>query len=421
MAKRTITGEHKKGFFGSTIGNFFKGGFVSSLIGGALGLGAGLLLTVITGGAAAPLLPLFAIGGAVGGGMLGGSLMAAGGLARWTGETVRNGARAVSGQGGQELGVSQGQGMGLLESLVAVVGAAMGFQSMRNKLVGMFGGGNEAQSSAPVEERGYNPGAPRATAPATPQKPWHHQVLDHAKGEGHFEILEDGRWSVAPEALAVPAFRQALEIEAKTRLAQQQGINPKAMEGIELQPGQDVVFDPAQLLNGQNRTLLSEYGENLQSQAEAVHKGIGSVQKDVSKTESHLGELEAEAQEALFKGNDKRFGKLQDEIGQEQAKLEKLRGQAATAVAGLEAIFHPAAEKPVTGPESASSETLGSEGIDEAWQQVSARMAERVERLEAENPASGRASAPEDQSGPAALPNTSGRARPSSQPDQGIG
>lgn len=289
MARNDMVAKHKKGFINSTLGNTFRGG----LFGGLLFGGIAALVTVATGGLALPLVAAAAVGG----GLLCGAVNGAAGTARWGLETI-GGIVGLNrpdrgGRGGyDEPGQERQPRMGLAEGLVTLIGAAMGLQSMKNKLSNWAGNGQEqsSQDYAAPQQQQYAPRgqqAPSAFMP--PQMP---DILA--------DRMQDGRLHLTKDELANPVIRDAVQNFGQQQVAyrdaliasgrrdmmeQARDLNAKALEfpGYK-QESETFVINPEHMMDNKIVKHMSKDGERREKQ-------------NVKELNSELKELRREAQD----------------------------------------------------------------------------------------------------------------------------
>ncbi|MBM3618625.1 MAG: hypothetical protein FJX23_08825 [Alphaproteobacteria bacterium] len=261
--KRTITGDHKRGIFDSTIGNGFRGFLLGAAVTAAI--------TIATGGLALPLA--LAVGVGVG------SINAAAGAARWTGETGRNavnGVRnSVSGNRrnspGQERSINLEQkldrGMGLAESVVALAAGGMTLQGLLSKFTGK---GKDKEAKGIAEPEGEKLGF-RARRSAEKQE--RSDMVVAAKDE-------KGTYVINAQTLADPEFLKGLQerseelrgsISSKDAVAGSKSITRQA-KGV-------VKFTDAQLANGANLNALVEIAKDVQQETREYTKTVASAEK----------------------------------------------------------------------------------------------------------------------------------------------
>lgn len=267
--KRTITGDHKRGIFNSTIGNGMRG-FL-------LGAGVAAAITIATGGLALPLA--LAVGVGVG------SINAAAGAARWTGETGRNAVNGVRNSfngsrrnsPGQERSVNLEQkldrGMGLAESVVALAAGGMTLQGLISKFTGK--GKDKADKAASPEAEGEKLGF-RARRSAERQE--RSDLVVAAKDD-------KGNYVINAQTLADPEFLKGLQerseelrgsIGSKDAVAGSKAISRQA-KGV-------VKFTDAQLANGANLNALVEIAKDVQQENREYTKTVAGVEKTHTKS-----------------------------------------------------------------------------------------------------------------------------------------
>lgn len=198
MAKFDMIANHKRGFLNSTLGNAFRGGLTGGLVFG----GIAALATLATGGLALPVIAAAAGAGAA----LFGTLNAVGGAARWGMEFLGGvvGMNRVQRNRGNEYGEpgqEQQRGMGLAEGVVTLVGAAMGLQSMKQKLAGIAGTGKG-------ESQGQQQSAPQQGAPSYGRQP--SAFMPPQMPEILADKMKDGKLNLTKEDLANPMLRDAV-------------------------------------------------------------------------------------------------------------------------------------------------------------------------------------------------------------------
>lgn len=261
--KRTITGDHKRGIFNSTIGNGFRGFLLGAAITAAI--------TIATGGLALPLA--LAVGVGVG------SINAAAGATRWTGETGRNAVNGVKNSfngsrrtsPGQERSINLEQkldrGMGLAESVVALAAGGMTLQGLASKL---FGKGKDKDAKGAAEPEGEKLGF-RARRSAERQE--RSDLVVAAKDE-------KGNYVISAQTLADPEFLKGLQerseelrgsISSKDAVAGSKAFTRQA-KGV-------VKFTDAQLANGANLNALVEIAKDVQQETRDFTKTVASEEK----------------------------------------------------------------------------------------------------------------------------------------------
>lgn len=343
MAKNDMIANHKRGLINSTLGNGFRGGLTGAAIFG----GIAALATIATGGLALPLV----IGAAAAGGALFGGMNAIGGGLRWGAEFV-GGVIGVNrkqrpgndmGYDGQQQ--SQQQGMGLVEGVVALVGAAMGMKSMKDKLGNTFGG-KDREQGAPEAPSAPAYGGPKNGLPREP----HMSALLQSR------LDDEGKLSLTNQDLADPNIRRDLEnfsrdAERHTKelhKVAKGGRNPAALERLEQlneAAGTPInhdaaenrfTFDPASLRNKNLPNHLSSLGEETARTNEA--------------------ELRARYEAARSQSQDLQRGNVNLDFGNQQPEVVvQTQKTAEAAPAQPEA---PAQEKPALRPDTPATQAF---------------------------------------------------------------
>lgn len=298
---------HKKGFFNSTVGNWFRGFMGGGLLTGALTAGAMAVASIFFPPLAAFILPV-AIGAGLVGGQTIGFLNGTGGALRWTKELITGG-KAPNEQ--EQARGGDGGVLGLVVAIAAAVFAGKGMQSIREGMQGIRDWTNGGQEPSGSQERnGQQNGRdqqsrqPRQTRPAPPPMP----VLtpEQARQQEEAQLLQrhtprglrtdipkglrvdhNGRLVVTASELANPKIRekieqygeqmldnrqkwmeQAAKLEAKGDIRARDAVynhvaanDQRAHRAIGAGHNGMFVFDPTQLAVRSNRQALFAAGE----------------------------------------------------------------------------------------------------------------------------------------------------------------
>lgn len=281
MAKHDMIANHKRGLVNSTLGNGFRGGLTGAAVFG----GIAAIATIATGGLALPLV----LGAAAAGGALFGAANAVGGALRWGAEFVggviginRKQRSNSMGPDGQD-SPQQAQGMGMVEGIVALVGAAMGMQSMKNKIVNAFGGNEKAPEHAPQQE--FTPRGSETAAFSRPGFPpempglLQDKMVRNEKGGVELHLSRDDmanpdmREAVKNFGRAQAAYRDqlangsiddkraAVDMQRTARFVDENGVrDPSKMPGFNKETGTYIVR-PEHLMNEDVQHQMNSEGK----------------------------------------------------------------------------------------------------------------------------------------------------------------